>query len=77
VPRWVLAEVGAGLRSAAERDAKPLWRRSRLPQPWWSVPVHDAHGRLLGIADAWFDDVALAWEINSYAWHLSPEADAP
>ena len=30
-------------------------------------------GRLLGIADAWFDEVALAWEINSYAWHLLPQ----
>jgi hypothetical protein len=27
---------------------------------------------LLGIADAWWDDVALAWEINSYEWHLRP-----
>jgi hypothetical protein len=76
VPRWVLTEVGAGVRSAAERDAERLWRRSGLPQPWWNTPVHDGRGRLLGIADAWFDDVALAWEINSYAWHLSPEAYA-
>jgi hypothetical protein len=44
-----------------------------LPDPWWNVPVHDERGRLLGIADAWFDEVALAWEINSYAWHLNPE----
>ena len=29
-------------------------------------------GRFLGTADAWFDEVALAWEINSLAWHLNP-----
>ncbi len=46
--------------------------RSTLPEPWWNVPV-TTRGRLLGIADAWFDEVALAWEINSYAWHLNPE----
>ena len=22
---------------------------------------------------AWWDDIALAWEINSFAWHLAPE----
>jgi hypothetical protein len=30
-------------------------------------------GNRLGIADAWWDDVALVWEINSYEWHLAPE----
>lgn len=71
-PRRVLRGVSAGARSAAERDAQKLWRRSGLPEPWWNAAVHDSGGRLLGIADAWWDDVALAWEINSYAWHLSP-----
>jgi hypothetical protein len=71
-PRRVLRAAGAGIRSAAELDAQRLWWRSGLPEPWWNVPVLDAEGRLLGIADAWFDEVALAWEINSYAWHLAP-----
>ena len=73
VPRSVLRDVGAGVRSTAESDAKRLWARSGLPEPWWNAPVHDERGRFLGIADAWFDDVALVWEINSVAWHLSPE----
>lgn len=29
--------------------------------------------RLLAIADAWFDEVGLAWEIDSKEGHLSPE----
>lgn len=73
IPRAVLRDVGAGARSAAERDAKAVWRRTGLPEPWWNAPVHGADGRLLGIADGWWDDVGLAWEINSYAYHLSPE----
>lgn len=71
-PRRVLREVGAGVRSAAEVDAKRLWRRSGLPEPWWNARVYTAGGVFLGVADAWFDDVALAWEINSVAWHLNP-----
>ncbi len=73
VPRALLREVGAGARSAAESDARRLWRSTGLPEPWWNAPVHLPDGALLGIADAWWDDVALAWEINSFAWHLSPE----
>ena len=72
-PRRVLADVADGVRSTAERDAKRLLARSRLPAPWWNVEVRNLQGRLLGIADAWFDEVALAWEINSYAWHLLPQ----
>lgn len=72
IPRAVLRDIGAGVRSAAERAAVAVWHRSGLPEPWWNAAVHDGDGNLLGIADAWWDDVALAWEINSVAWHLSP-----
>lgn len=75
-PRRVLVAVSDGIRSAAERDAQRLWRRSGLPEPWWNVPVFDSRGVLLGVADAWWDEIAFAWEINSYEWHLSPEAYA-
>ncbi len=71
-PRRVLLAVGAGARSAAERDAQIVWRRTGLPEPWWNTALYDAAGGLLGIADAWWDDAALAWEINSYEWHLRP-----
>jgi len=71
-PRRVIREVSAGIRSAAEADAKRLWRASGLPEPWWNVPVYDASGTFLGTADGWFDEVALVWEINSLAWHLNP-----
>lgn len=72
MPRSVLRELDAGVRSAAEQAAKALWARSGLPEPWWNARVHDADGRFLGIVDCWLDDVAMAWEIESSEWHLSP-----
>jgi hypothetical protein len=72
IPRAVLRDVTAGVRSAAERMAKAVWRRTGLPEPWWNAAVYDDTGSLLGVADAWWDGAALAWEINSVAWHLAP-----
>lgn len=72
VPRAVLQSVSDGARSAAERDAMAVLRRSGLPEPWWNVAVYSADGTFLGIADAWWDDIALVWEINSFDWHLLP-----
>lgn len=71
-PRDVIRDVDAGVRSAAERDARKLWERSGLPEPWWNAAVYGSDGCLLGIADGWWDEVGLAWEINSFAWHLLP-----
>ncbi len=69
----MLRDVSAAIRSIAERDAQAVVRRSGLPEPWWNASVYDAEGMLLGIVDAWWDDIALAWEINSLAWHLRPQ----
>ncbi len=73
MPARVLSDVAEGVRSAAERDAKRLWQRAGLPEARWNVAVHNATGRFLGVADCWVDDVAMAWEIESSEWHLSPE----
>lgn len=71
--RSVLDEVGAGVRSAAEGVARRLLLRSpRLRSALWNPSLYDTHGRLIAVADAWLDDVAMAWEIDSYEWHLSP-----
>jgi hypothetical protein len=42
----------------------------------WNLPVHDASGRFIAIPDAWCDDVALAWEIDSFEWHLNAKGYA-
>jgi hypothetical protein len=46
--------------------------KARLPEPLWNVPVRTADGTLLIRPDGWFDEVAMAWEIDSYAWHMGP-----
>jgi len=73
LPREVLREVGDGIRSVAEAQARTLLRRSRsLPPALWNPRVVDAAGRFIASPDAWFDDVAMAWELDSREWHLSP-----
>jgi hypothetical protein len=73
LPRRVLWEISDGVRSAAEAWARSLvLRRSRLPAPQWNVAVHSAGGALLAVVDAWWDAVALAWEIDSREFHLAP-----
>ncbi|RZS89714.1 hypothetical protein EV189_1487 [Motilibacter rhizosphaerae] len=68
----VLAEVGAGVRSVAEGDARRVVLRSGLPQPLWNVDLLDQHGRFLARPDAWWDELAVALEIDSVEWHISP-----
>ncbi|MFD1516242.1 hypothetical protein [Pseudonocardia yunnanensis] len=72
LPRTVLAEIGDGVRSAAEAEARALVLRSGLPAPLWNPALYDHTGRFIAMPDAWFDDVGMAWEIDSTEWHLSP-----
>lgn len=69
--RTVLQELGRA-ESVAERDARRLSRRIRLTTPHWNVTLADADDLIIGRPDAWFDDVGLAWEIDSKAFHYGP-----
>jgi hypothetical protein len=71
VPRAVLKDIENGARSVAEIDAMGVWQRTGLPSPEWNVDVHDEEGRFVGRPDGWCDDVALAWEIDSYEYHFN------
>lgn len=73
LPREVLMEISDGVRSAAEARARKLVLDTNLPAPMWNPRLVDDAGRFIAVPDAWFDDVALAWEIDSREWHLSPE----
>lgn len=75
LPRRVLAEIDDKVRSVAQGWAKRLVQHLDLPAPAWRVPITSANGSHVATADAWWDDVALAWEVDSYAFDLSP-ADA-
>ncbi|SDU52983.1 hypothetical protein SAMN04489733_5552 [Amycolatopsis keratiniphila] len=70
VPRLVLSELASGQESVAEIDARRVWERSGLPEPVWNKKLHDAEGRFVAKPDAWFDDVGLAWEVDSLSFHL-------
>ncbi|AUI63058.1 hypothetical protein [Amycolatopsis sp. BJA-103] len=70
VPRHVLAELATGQESIAEIDARRVWARSGLPEPVWNKKLYNAAGEYVAKPDAWFDKVALAWEVDSLSFHL-------
>lgn len=71
--REVLAAVAAGIRSAAEGKLREGFDRYGVPQPSWNVEVRDEHGQLIVVLDAYWEDLDAELEINSVAWHLSPD----
>jgi hypothetical protein len=52
--------------------ARRLLRETALPAPRWRVPVHDETGMLLGVPDAWWPEVGLAWDVGPRARHHDP-----
>ena len=71
LPRQVLDELDAGVRSVAEAWARDLHRDSDLPPVLWNPRLHAADGTFIAQADAYFADVGLAWEIDSLAHHFA------
>jgi hypothetical protein len=71
-PRRILTDMQDGVRSAAEREAMALWRSTGLPEPWWNATIRSADGEFIATVDCWVDEFAMAWEIESTQWHLSP-----
>ncbi|HYX62543.1 MAG TPA: hypothetical protein VE888_26400, partial [Streptosporangiaceae bacterium] len=70
--RSVLAEVAGGIRSTAEGDLGELIRIARLPMPMFNPSLY-ADDVFLGKPDAWWPDAGVAGEVDSRAWHLSPD----
>ncbi|PRX49943.1 hypothetical protein B0I33_10258 [Prauserella shujinwangii] len=70
LPRRALAELVSGPRSVAEGDALRLWRRAGLPECAWNVAVYEVSGGYVATPDAWCDDVAFAWEIDSKEFYF-------
>jgi hypothetical protein len=70
--REVLTEITNGVHSVAEAWARRLVVNSGLPRPVWNVPLCAPDGQLIGIANAWWEDAGLAWEIDSAEWYDSP-----
>lgn len=70
--RQALAEVTAGIRSAAEGDFRDLLVRAKLPLPMFNARLYDV-GTLIAVADAWWPEAGVAVEVDSREWHMSPE----
>jgi hypothetical protein len=75
LPRKMLAQIDDTVRSMARALARRLIQQAGLPTPEWRVPITSANGTHVATTDAWWDEVGLAWEVDSYAFDLSP-ADA-
>lgn len=73
IPRRILGET-RHLRSVAELDAKRLVAATARPPTHWNPRLFTANGRYVATPDAWWDDVGLAWEIDSAAFHYSRDA---
>lgn len=69
LPTRALQALLAGAESVAEADAWEIWKRSGLPAAEWNVKVFDGNGTYIAKPDAWSDEVAFAWEIDSVTYH--------
>ena len=69
--RQVLAEVADGIRSSAEADFRDLVKRAGLPMPMFNARLCVGKA-VVAVADAWWPEAAVAAEVDSREWHLSP-----
>ncbi|MEV6611521.1 hypothetical protein [Kutzneria sp. NPDC051319] len=76
-PRAALRSVSDGVVSLTEALARRVARGAALPMPRWNVPLRDVAGSLLGVVDAWWDDVALAWEVGTHHFRLGHTDPSP
>lgn len=74
LPRSVIREVSAGIRSVAEAEVRDTLRAAGIPGPVWNRDLYDIHGAWLARPDAIWLEVGVVLEIDSLEWHLSPAA---
>ena len=73
IMRSVLAEVAAGIRSAPEGDLRDVIVNYGLPRPMYNPRLY-LHGTFLASPDAWWRELGVAAEVDSKAWHFSPDS---
>ncbi|GEL94670.1 hypothetical protein [Cellulomonas composti] len=72
--RAAIAVAATGAWSVAEHDLLRVVQRSTvLPRPWLNPVVTAADGSPLPTPDLWFDDVGLAVQVQSHAYHAAGE----
>ncbi|PPK69141.1 hypothetical protein V5P93_001516 [Actinokineospora auranticolor] len=62
--RRALAEIDRGVRTVVAGRAAEVVDRAGLPQPTWTARLSTADDAHLAVVDAWWDDVALAWDAD-------------
>jgi hypothetical protein len=72
LPRQVLHEIGARIRSAVASSARELIQRAGLPPPQWNVPVDDAMGNPLGTVTGSWQDKKVAWDVHAFDFDPAP-----
>ncbi len=70
--RAALAEVADGVASVAEGDLRKLIKAGRLPEPMYNPKLYIG-SVFLAQPDLWWRDSGVAGELDSRAWHLSPD----
>lgn len=71
LPRQILRSMTAQVRSVPELRALKMLEASELPTPQLNVPIFSSTGQYVGCPDAWFEDVGLALEIDSFEFHFT------
>lgn len=70
---WMAArQLADDAHSVAEVQAQKLYATSGLPKMVHNRDVFAADGTFLARPDGWLDLVAFGWQIDSFAYHLSP-----
>ncbi|MBM7772572.1 hypothetical protein JOD54_002776 [Actinokineospora baliensis] len=74
--RRTLAEIDRGVRAVSARAAADLVDRAGLPPPRWTARLRTTADVHLAVVDAWWDEVALAWDCDLHQpW--APRAGTP
>jgi hypothetical protein len=71
--REALAEITAGIRSAAEEDIKRIIEQSDVEKPVYNARLYlvdDDGFTFLGMPDAWWQRAGVAAEVDSLQYHL-------
>ena len=70
--RTAVSDVCDGIRSSPEADLKHLLRRAKVAEPVFNPRLY-AGDEFIASPDAWWVEAGVAAEVDSRAYHLSPQ----
>ena len=70
--RTAVSDVCDGIRSSPEADLKHLLRRAKIAEPVFNARLY-ADEEFIASPDAWWPEAGVAGEVDSRAYHLSPQ----